>query len=69
MAVEFPNAAEEYSIVFAGEGDNLLPVVLMGVREDENLYVDSDGGWSAKYIPAFVRRYPLFSQVQTTVQP
>jgi hypothetical protein len=59
MAVEFPNAAEEYSIVFAGEGDNLLPVVLMGVREDENLYVDSDGGWSAKYIPAFVRRYPF----------
>jgi len=59
MAVEFPNAAEEYSIVFAGEGDNLLPVVLMGVREDENLYVDSEGGWSAKYIPAFVRRYPF----------
>jgi len=59
MAVEFPNAAEEYSIVFAGEGESLLPVVLMGVREDENLYVDSDGGWSAKYIPAFVRRYPF----------
>ncbi len=59
MAVEFPNAAEEYSIVFAGEGESLLPVVLMGVREDENLYVDSDGGWAAKYIPAFVRRYPF----------
>jgi hypothetical protein len=59
MAVEFPNAAEEYCIVFAGEEENLLPVVLMGVREDENLYVDSEGQWSAKYIPAFVRRYPF----------
>lgn len=59
MAVEFPNAAEEYCIVFAGEEENLLPVVLMGVREDENLYVDSEGQWTAKYIPAFVRRYPF----------
>ena len=59
MAVEFPNAAEEYCIVFAGEGDSLLPVVLMGVREQENLYVDAEGKWAAKYIPAFVRRYPF----------
>ncbi|WP_415897455.1 SapC family protein [Neptuniibacter sp. QD72_48] len=59
MAVEFPNAAEEYCVVFAGEGENLLPVVLMGVREQENLYVDQDGGWKAKYIPAFIRRYPF----------
>ena len=59
MAVEFPNAAEEYCIVFAGEGDNMLPVALMGVREEENLYVDEEGQWSAKYIPAFLRRYPF----------
>ena len=59
MAVEFPNAAEEYSIVFAGSGDELLPVVIMGVREDENLYIDADGGWQAGYVPAFIRRYPF----------
>lgn len=59
MAVEFPNAAEEYCVVFAGEGENLLPVVLMGVREQENLYVNEDGSWKAKYIPAFIRRYPF----------
>lgn len=59
MAVEFPNAAEEYCVVFAGEGENLLPVVLMGVREQENLYVNDDGEWKAKYIPAFIRRYPF----------
>ena len=59
MAVEFPNAAEEYCIVFAGEGENIFPVTLMGVREQENLYVDAGGEWSAKYIPAFIRRYPF----------
>lgn len=59
MAVEFPNAGAEYAIVFAGDDQNLLPVVLMGVREKENLYVDEQGKWEAQYIPAFVRRYPF----------
>ena len=34
MAVEFPSAAADYSIVFAGSVDDLLPVVIMGIRED-----------------------------------
>ncbi|GLO60708.1 peptidase [Vibrio sp. MACH09] len=59
MAVEFPNASEEYSIVFAGNGDDILPVAIMGIREDENLYIDTAGGWKADYIPAFIRRYPF----------
>jgi hypothetical protein len=59
MAVEFPSAAEDYTIVFAGEDDELLPVVVMGVRQDENLYIDEHGGWKASYIPAFIRRYPF----------
>ncbi|ABM05034.1 SapC family protein [Psychromonas ingrahamii 37] len=59
MAVEFSKAFEEYSIVFAGSGDELLPVVIMGVREDENLYVDQEGSWKANYVPAFIRRYPF----------
>ena len=59
MAVEFPNAAADYSIVFAGEGDEVLPVVVMGVREDENLYIEEDGSWKAGYVPAFIRRYPF----------
>jgi hypothetical protein len=32
---------------------------VLGVRTDENLYVTKEGGWQAKYIPAFVRRYPF----------
>ncbi|MCJ8298693.1 MAG: SapC family protein [Pseudomonadales bacterium] len=59
MAVEFPSAAADYSIVFAGSGDDLLPVVIMGIREDENLYVDSAGAWNVDYVPAFIRRYPF----------
>lgn len=59
MAVEFPHAAEDYTIVFAGEGEQLLPVVIMGIRDNENLYVNSQGEWAAQYVPAFVRRYPF----------
>lgn len=65
MAVEFPQAASEYPIVFAGGEGRLMPAVIVGVRGNENLFVKRDGTWSAAYIPAFVRRYPfVFSQSQ-----
>jgi len=59
MAVEFPPAAADYAIVFAGNEDAVVPAVILGVRSDENLYLTKTGGWEAKYIPAFVRRYPF----------
>ena len=59
MAVEFPQAAGEYAIVFAGSEGEVLPAVILGVRGNENLFLSPEGGWSAKYIPAFVRRYPF----------
>jgi len=58
MAVEFPHAAPEYAIVFAGVNDEVMPAVILGMRGNENLYL-AHGKWSAKYIPAFVRRYPF----------
>jgi len=59
MAVEFPQAAQEYAIVFAGTAEAVMPAVILGVRGNENLYLSKDGGWEGKYIPAFVRRYPF----------
>ena len=42
-----------------------MPAALLGVRDNENLYVDESGAWNAKYLPAFVRRYPfVFSSVR-----
>jgi len=58
-AVEFPAAVNEYAIVFAGNGDTLMPAVVLGMRGKENAYLDADGGWRAKYVPAFIRRYPF----------
>ena len=59
MSVEFELSAPEYPIVFTGEGANLMPAVLLGVRDNENLFVDAEGKWVGKYVPAFVRRYPF----------
>jgi hypothetical protein len=59
MAAEFDPACGEYAIVFAGQDKDVMPVALLGVRDQENLYVDDKGVWHAKYVPAFVRRYPF----------
>ncbi|MCP3869782.1 MAG: SapC family protein [Gammaproteobacteria bacterium] len=68
-AAEFPLAASEYAIVFAGNDETVFPVVILGGKKDQNLYVDDAGKWNARYIPAFVRRYPfIFSQTGTDNQ-
>jgi hypothetical protein len=59
IALEFPRAAEEYPIVFAGKDDALAPLAILGVRSGQNLYVSETGQWKARYVPAFVRRYPF----------
>jgi hypothetical protein len=65
MAVEFPMAASEYAIVFGGTEADLTPAAILGVRSNENLFLAEDGSWLAKYIPAFVRRYPfVFSHTE-----
>ena len=58
--VEFAEAGREYPIVFIrGQDKQMRPVALLGVRDAENLFVDEQGKWDARYIPAFVRRYPF----------
>jgi len=59
MAVEFLHAAAEYAIVFTAAGEDVLPAAVLGVRPDQNLYLSADSQWRAKYIPAFIRRYPF----------
>ncbi len=59
--VEFPLAARDLPVLFAGpSADKAGPIALLGLREDENLFVGADGMWAEDtYIPAFVRRYPF----------
>lgn len=64
LAQEFRAAAREYPIVFAGNEERVMPAILLGFGEHENLFVDAEGKWRAQYVPAFARRYPyIFSSV------
>lgn len=58
VASEFMAAAQDFAIVFAGEDDALMPSVIFGIGA-ENAFVDADGRWGARYVPAFLRRYPF----------
>ena len=59
--VEFPAAARDLPILFAGSSmEEAGPMALLGLRQNENLFINADGQWAANtYIPAFVRRYPF----------
>lgn len=59
MAAEFLSALTDYPIVFAGDEESVLPVLLLGMRNSENAFIGSEGDWKGRYIPAFVRRYPF----------
>ncbi|WP_250888978.1 SapC family protein [Mesorhizobium sp. dw_380] len=55
---EMPAAMRSYPIVFIGAAK--APVIITGVRQNENLFIDADGRWAAPhYVPAYVRRYPF----------
>ena len=64
---ELSVSARHYPIVFSAE-NNPHPVVVLGIRSNENLFVDSEGSWeSGLYIPAHIRRYPfVFLEIPDT---
>lgn len=67
--VEFPLASREYPIVFtAGAEGTVLPVVLLGLRDEQNLFLNDNAEWQATYIPAYVRRYPFILAADGTGQ-
>lgn len=58
-AVEFSAAARHYPILFNSQTD-LMTVALVGLRQNENLFVEDDNRWTPGcYVPAIVRRYPF----------
>ena len=57
--VEFRHLFVEYPILFTQSDGDIVPVVSLGMKKNQNLYVDDAGEWNAGYVPAFVRRYPF----------
>ena len=62
--IEMPQICHFYPIAFSPDG-NATPVAILGLRDEENLFVNDKGEWEQNtYIPAYIRRYPfIFSEV------
>ena len=58
-AVEMNQAIKDFPVVFIKENDKFLPMAIFGLNPNQNLFVDESGQWSARYTPAFIRRYPF----------
>ncbi len=56
---EIAKAAQEYPVVFAGEGEAMHLVALVGLTADNNLFVGAEGEWQGRYLPAYLRNYPF----------
>lgn len=56
---EFIQTARDMPIFFAKDAGG-GPIALLGLRENENLFIEQDGAWrGGVYAPAFIRRYPF----------
>lgn len=58
-ATELSAAIKEFPVVFASDKEKYFPVALLGIEQNQNLFVDAENHWTARYIPAFIRRYPF----------
>ena len=62
--IEMPQICHTYPIAFSPDA-TATPVAILGLRDNENLYLNADNQWMADaYIPAYIRRYPfIFSEM------
>lgn len=59
-ASEFVDACREFPVVFAEDGAAAgLPLALLGLRREENLWLEGGRDWAGDYVPAYLRRYPF----------
>ncbi|HEY7899668.1 MAG TPA: SapC family protein [Caulobacteraceae bacterium] len=58
IVTEFSQVALSCPIIFAGEKKQ--PLAVMGINQNQNLYVQENGQFQiGVYVPAYVRRYPF----------
>jgi len=64
---EFSVACRDYPIAFIGGNGVFVAMAVLGLENQQNLYVTPEGGWDpGVYLPAYVRRYP-FCMTRVTV--
>lgn len=62
---EITRVCVEYPLAFVPDEDRFALVALLGLQNEQNLYIHPEGRWMAEYIPAVYRAYP-FALANTT---
>lgn len=67
--IEMPQICHFYPIAFSPD-ENATPVAILGLRDNENLFLNAKNEWLPdSYIPAYIRRYPfIFSEIENSDQ-
>lgn len=67
--IEMPQICHFYPIAFSPD-ENATPVAILGLRDNENLFLNDKEDWADQaYIPAYIRRYPfIFSELPDSEQ-
>lgn len=58
-AIELPKAALALPLGFIKQGEDFIPVAVLGLKPGINLFVTPDWRWIGHYIPAVFRAYPF----------
>lgn len=57
--IEMPQICHFYPIAFSPD-PGATPVAILGLRDNENLFINAKGEWLEQaYIPSYIRRYPF----------
>lgn len=57
--IELPQIMQFYPIAFSSTAP-ASPLAILGLRDNENLFVNENGQWlDNTYVPAYIRRYPF----------
>ena len=56
---EVPSAMRHFPVIFSSV-EEPLPLAVVGLIDEQNLFVDDQGEWDANaYVPGYLRRYPF----------
>lgn len=59
MSTEFLQAAQDMPIIFGKHDGGFTPMCALAFEQGKPGYMDKDGKWKGRYVPAFIRRYPF----------
>jgi hypothetical protein len=59
VLAEFRSASLDLPILFMDNGSEISPFFLVGLTAGNNVFVDAKGDWTARHVPAYLRRYPF----------